>query len=453
MHRSPGTSARSVAAFLGAMLVCFVAAWAPAQAPAQTRSLRAAPADRALFVERPGITEFSGQMIVRPLQPEALAAQLRLSLAGRDGDTDVTAAVAATRARAVERIAPHVIEYVRQTDEYIVDLPEWADENSFADALMATGEYEYAVPNWICFPTATVPNDGGYWQQWHHAKVRSALAWDIETGGADTVIAIVDGGININHIDMAAAVVPGYNAPNRLPQLQGGAIDDVDGHGTYVAGIAGAIGNNGTHVVGMGWGFSIMPVRYYNSPGGGFLSDLLDGVRWAVDNGADIVNVSQTGVEFAPVQTTGQYVSEQGGLLVWAAGNDGRYLGWFDWPDVLIVGATDQNDGRPTWSAYGVAVDAFAPGVDMLSIGREGGLAIGSGTSAATPVVTGIAGLLKSAHPGATPKQIERWIMAGCVDLGSPGDDALWGNGRVDAFSSMRAPKHIAPLQDASGPG
>ena len=93
-----------------------------------------------------------------------------------------------------------------------------------------------------------------------------------------------------------------------------------------MSGLAGAIGNNGTHVVGMGWNFSIMPVRYYNSPGGGFLNDLFDGARWAVEHGAKCINVSQTGVEYEPVQTTGEYIKSQGGLLFWAAGNDGRDL-------------------------------------------------------------------------------------------------------------------------------
>ncbi len=405
-------------------------AWAPI---AQTLAVLAlavgtAHAEPPRFVERPGITEFSGRMIVRPLQTEAL---MRL--------VDDRADAEAIRARAAARLAPQLIERVPETDEHIVRVPRGEGENAYADRLLATGDYEYAHPDWRCFPLQTIPNDGGYWQQWHHLRLSSSLAWDVTTGDPGVVIAIVDGGVQLDHPDLAGALVPGYNAPSRTPQAEGGGVDDVDGHGTFVAGLAGAIGDNNTHVVGMGWNFSVMPVRYYDSPGGGFLSDLLNGARWAVDHGARVVNVSQTGVDSLSVQTTGAYITTQGGLLLYAAGNDARDLSWFDWPDVIVVGATDVNDAKADFSAYGVAIDVFAPGVDMLSTGREGGLAQGSGTSAATPVASGIAGLLFSVSPSASPAQIEQRLLAGCVDLGEPGDDPYWGRGRVDAYASVTA--------------
>jgi len=381
-----------------------------------------ASAEPPRFVERPGITEFSGQMIVRPLQAWVLG-----------GRADAPA----IRERAAARLAPHVIEHVRETDEYIVTLPQGETESSYADRLLATGDYEYATPNWICHPVQTIPNDGGFWQQWHHLRVGSSLAWDISTGDPSVVIAIVDGGVQIDHPDLAGALVPGYNAPTRTAQADGGQVSDVDGHGTFVAGLAGAIGDNGTHVVGMGWNFSVMPVRYYDNPGGGFLSDLLNGARWAVDHGAKCINVSQTGVDNAPVQTTGAYIKSQGGLLLYAAGNDGRDLSWFDWPDVIIVGATDVDDAKPDWSAFGVALDMYAPGANILSTGWNNGLAIGSGTSAAAPVASGVAGLIWSAFPNASPALVEQMLLGGCVDLGDPGDDPFWGRGRVDAYQSV----------------
>ena len=110
------------------------------------------------FVERPGSLEFSGQMIIRPLQPAAL---------GEHGLGPERIEV--IRKRATARIDEHVIEYVTQTDEYLVNLPANETENSYAARLMTTGDYEYAVPNWICHPTETIPNDGGYDQQWHHS--------------------------------------------------------------------------------------------------------------------------------------------------------------------------------------------------------------------------------------------------------------------------------------------
>jgi hypothetical protein len=374
------------------------------------------------FVERPGIVEFSGQMIVRPVQRTAL------SLGGQD--------IRVARARAAARLMPQAIEYISQTDEYIVVLPAGETENSYAARLMATGDYEYVVPNWICHPTR-VPNDGDYWQQWHHPKVRSPYVWDISIGNPGVIVADVDGGVQLDHPDLVGALVPGYNSRDRLAQRDGGDVSDVDGHGTFVIGLAGAVGNNHINVVGMGWQLSIMPVRYYNSPGGGYLGDILDGVRWAVDHGVKCVNVSQTGVEYSPVQTTGAYVTSQGGLLFWAAGNDGRNLSWFDWDDVIVVGATDPNDARATFSAYGRAVDVFAPGTNIYSTGLGGYLAIGSGTSAATPIAAGIAALVWSVHPTMTPAEVRARLFSGCVDLGPPGHDDTWGWGRVDSYATV----------------
>lgn len=378
------------------------------------------------FTERPGLLEFSGRLIVRPLQPTT----------ARDRGL-APAAIEVLRARASDALQPHRIEYVPATDEYVIALPSGRTENDFAAQLMATGDYEYAVPDWRCFPVGTIPNDPSYGMQWHHPKLRSPQAWNIHAGGSNLVIAIVDGGVQLDHPDLAAALVPGYNAQDRVAQSAGGQVGDVDGHGTFVAGLAAAVGNNGAHVVGIGWGFSLMPIRYYNSPGGGYLSDLLDGARWAVDHGARCINVSQTGVEYAPVQTTGAYVRQNGGLLFWAAGNDGRDLSWFDWPDVIVVGATDVNDQRPSWSAFGLAVDVFAPGAEIISTGMPGGLAMGNGTSAATPIAAGICGLVWSWTPVLPSQQVESSLFAGCVDLGPPGNDVAWGFGRVDAYSTL----------------
>ena len=380
------------------------------------------------FAERPGFLEFSGQMIVRPLQPSKLQ---RRGLEPKQ--------IEQIRRRAASRLLPQAIEHVAQTDEYIVTIPAGESENSYAARLMATGDYQYVVPNWICHPAETIPNDGwGYAVQWHHQTLQSPLAWDITTGDPSVIIAIVDGGVELDHPDLAAALVPGYNAADRIAQQDGGDVNDVDGHGTFVAGLAGAIGNNGTHVVGMGWDFSIMPVRYYNSPGGGLLSDVLDGARWAVEHGAKCVNVSQTGVEYEAVQTTGAYIKSQGGLLFWAAGNDGRDLSWFDWDDVIVVGGTDPNDDRTYCSAYGLAVDLFAPGIDIYSTGIPGGLAIsGCGTSASTPMVAGVGALVWSIDPTLTPGQVERHVLLGCDDLGAPGEDETWGWGRANSHASV----------------
>ena len=380
------------------------------------------------FVERRGQLEFSGLMIVRPWQPDALAAR---------GET--LESIEAIRIRAGVRLRAHLVEYVPETDESIVSVPPGHSETSFAQMLMATGDYQYAEPDWICHATDRIPNDPSYWQQWHHSKVRSPLAWDVTIGDPSLVIAIVDGGVQLDHPDLAAALVPGYNSDDDLAQIDGGDVSDVDGHGTFVAGLAGAIGNNRSHVAGMGWSFSIMPIRYYNQPGGGYLHNILEGARWAAENGARCINVSQTGVDNSSVQTTGAYVKGLGSLLFWAAGNDQRDLSWFDWDDVIIVGATDPNDDKASFSAYGLAVDLFAPGTDIYSTGMPSALAIGSGTSSSAPMAAGIGALVWSHRPSLTPEQVEESLFTGCVDLGPPGEDPYWGWGRIDARDSVAA--------------
>ena len=387
------------------------------------------PANRLMFVERPGVLEFSGQMIVRPRQPEALRAQ---------GLTEQE--IQSCRRRAADRLQGHVLEFVGATDEYIIQLPDAEDENSFADRLMATGDYQYVVPNWFCHPVETIPNDPEYYRQWYHPKMNCPLAWDLVTGDPNLIVAVVDGGVELDHPDLADALVPGYNSKDDLAQDEGGDVSDIHGgHGTFVAGIIAAIGNNGSHTAGVGWNLSIMPIRYTNDPNGGLLGDILDGVRWAVDHGAKCVNVSQTGVEYEPVETTGQYVTSQGALLFWAAGNDGRDLSWFDWSDVIIVGATDANDERPSWSAYGRAVDVFAPGNEIISLSLNGGLGIGSGTSAACPMATGVSALICSMRPCLPPELVKKYIFFTCEDLGLPGNDDEWGWGRVDAYGAVSA--------------
>ena len=384
------------------------------------------------FVERPGELEFSGQMIVRPLQTATLS---ELGTSYKDHER--------IQERAAARVRPHTLEYIVETDEYIVRLPSGLDENAYAAQLMATGDYEYAEPNWICFPTQNVPNDPSYGQQWHHPKVRSPKAWDIHTGDPNLVIAIVDGGVMLDHTDLAPALVPGFNAADGVAQVAGGDVTDVDGHGTFVAGLAGAVGNNGIHVTGMAWNASLMPVRYYNSPGGGFLHHILEGARWAAENGARCVNVSQTGVEFNSVQSTGAYLKSLGSLLIWAAGNDDRDLNWFDWDDVIIVGSTNEQDAKAGFSAYGQAVDVYAPGTNIISTGIPGGLAMGGGTSASAPIVSGICALIWSYRPHLTPDQVEQALFATCTDLGPPGEDTYWGWGRVDAHAAVRGPDPV----------
>lgn len=392
-------------------LLASVGAFAQIQGPGQ-------------YFQRPGVQEFSGEMIVRPVQASALN-QARVP---QGWQTYI-------QARARQRLLPFTKEYVAATDEYVIRIPAGENENTMSARLMATGDYQYAEPNWFCYPLRT-PNDPRYGQQWHHPVVKSPQAWDLVTGSAAVTVAVVDTGIDTTHPDLAPNRVPGYNSVDRKAEVDGGQVNDINGHGTHVAGDAAAIGNNGVGVCGMGWNFRIMMVRTSNSPGGGAsIADITAGARWAADNGAKSVSASYGGVDSATVGTTGTYIKTKGALFLYAAGNDNRDLANFSHADTIVVGASDQGDRKASFSAYGRGVHVFAPGVNILSTTRGGGYGEASGTSMATPVANGVVALIYAANPSLTADQVMDALESTCDNIGS---SAIFGKGRINAFKAVQ---------------
>lgn len=378
------------------------------------------------FIQEPGVLEFSGEMMVRPKQVRDLE---------RQGAT--LREIQAVRSLARGLVADHTVTYYPEVDEYIVRVPFGFDENTYGAYLMSTGVFQYATPNWICYPVA-VPNDPEYPNQWHLPKIEAPRCWDLFTGSANIIVAICDTGCDLNHEDLAGIYVPGFNSASNQPQGVGGDVTPVHPHGTHVAGIVGAIGNNAKGVAGVNWNVSIMPIRVSNvSSGSASLGSLTSGARWAVDNGAKIINTSYSGVASDSIQTTGEYIRERGGLYFYAAGNDNRDLNWFDHADVVIVGATDQSDAKAGFSAYGLATDCFAPGVGILSTTPNNNYQSWNGTSMATPCAAGVAAMIWSAKPSLSSYEVEAFLYSGCEDLGVPGNDPYFGWGRVNVFRSV----------------
>lgn len=376
------------------------------------------------FKEIPGMQEFTGQMIVRPKQPADLAK------AGKG-----TFEQFVVRSRAQARLRTLSGSYVPETDEYIVNLPPGENENSYSAKMMATGDYQYVEPNWRCYPVAN-PNDPRFGQQWHHQVVKSPQAWDFLTGSNSIIVAVVDTGIDLSHPDLAPNRVPGYNSVDQLAEVDGGQVNDLNGHGTHVAGDAAAIGNNGVGVAGMGWNFKIMMVRTSNSASGSApISAITNGARWAADNGARAVSASYSGVDSSAVGTTGTYIKTKGALFSYAAGNDNRNLTGFNHPDTIVVGATDPNDLKASFSAYGPAVHVFAPGVNILSTTLGGGYGNSSGTSMATPIVNGAIGLIFAANPLLTPNEAQEVLESQCDVIGP---SSIFGHGRINQFKNMQ---------------
>ena len=339
------------------------------------------------------------------------------------------------QSRVAPRFAKNLVRYYSQTDEYVVKVPAGKTDNSYAKELIDTGDFQYVCPNWRLYPTRN-PNDPQYPQQWHHPKIKSNLAWNLWTGSSQQYISFVDTGVTKNHEDLHDLLVPGYNSVDRKTEAEGGDINDINGHGTHVAGCGAAHGNNGIGVSGVGWNFKIRFVRTSNSPSGGAsLDDILAGARWAVDNGSRTISASYSGVDNDPVGTTGTYVKSKGRLFFYAAGNDNRDLNMFSYADTIVCGASDENDGKAGFSAYGKGVALFSPGTNILSSTIDGGYGYASGTSMATPITNGAMALIWSANPSLTPDEAQQILYLSCDAIGSSN---VFGYGRTNVYKGVQ---------------
>jgi len=382
------------------------------------------------YVETPGVTEFTGRLIVRPLQVTDLMEQ---GMSRSD-------ALELNR-RATQRAQQWGMkEYVADTDETVLIIPEGHDESSLADWLLATGEYQYAEPDWLCYLTETTPDDPAFGNQWQHGKMKSEKAWDFGFGSSTFIACTVDTGVDLDHPDLEANLIDGYNSASRRSQANGGSVRDINGHGTATLGCVGAIGNNGNGVVGMAWDINLMPVRCTNnSNGSASLSNLTDGARWASDNGARSVSVSYSGGNSNSVQTAGAHLKNEGSLLCWSAGNGGNRVSGSNHEDVIIVSATNQSDNVTSWSTYGPWVDVAAPGESVRTTTLGGGNGAVSGTSFSAPIVNGVIAMMMVMNPSGGPNDIEALLFANCVDIEGAGQDEKSGHGRPNFFRALRA--------------
>ncbi|MDI1464266.1 S8 family serine peptidase [Catellatospora sp. KI3] len=288
---------------------------------------------------------------------------------------------------------------------------------------------------------AVVPNDSWYaTDQGYLNTIRLPQAWDRTKGSTSQVIAVLDTGVNGTHQDLTGRVLAGYDAIANTPIAAGTNSDD-NGHGSEVAGIAAANTGNGIGVAGAAWTAQILPVKVLDSEGYGYDSDIAEGVIWAADHGAKVINMSLGGVDDDPVlHDAVTYATDKGAVVVVAAGNDGNFTPQYPaaYPEVLAVGATDAAGKLTDFSSLGDWVDVAAPGFDMISTGNDGNYWYGmAGTSFAAPLVSGVAALVRTVNPSMTPAQVIAKIKTTARDAGPHGLDPYYGNGIVDAFYAV----------------
>jgi type VII secretion-associated serine protease mycosin len=284
---------------------------------------------------------------------------------------------------------------------------------------------------------AAPSNDPGRSGQWALDRFAAEDVWTTNTGVGVTV-AVVDSGIDASHPDLTGRVLPGTD----LVTGTGDGSADGYGHGTHVAGIIAATAGNGIGVAGLAPGVALLPVRVLDDSGTGWSSTTAAGIIWAVDHGAQVVNLSLgSTVPSAVSQQAVDYASAHGVLVVAAVGNGrdtgnlANYPAAYD--GVLGVGATDQADASASFSTTGASVDVAAPGVSIESTYKGAAYATMSGTSMATPYVSASAALLKAANPALAPADLTRLLEQSATDLGAAGRDDQTGFGLVSPGAAV----------------
>jgi subtilisin family serine protease len=300
---------------------------------------------------------------------------------------------------------------------------------------------------------SAVPNDPYFASgQTYLNTIRMREAWDLGHGSATVIVAVVDTGVT-PVADLFGRVLPGHNfvlddgdtSPD--DQVVGDEDDARDnsviGHGTLVAGIVAATTDNGLGIAGVAGEARVLPVKVLNAHGAGTDYQIAAGIVWAVDHGASIVNLSLRA--FAPgtaLCDTVTYAISKGTLVIAAAGNDGEGVPMYPaaCPGVVAVSATDTNGDFASFSNYGPWVSIAAPGIQITSTRNDNRIGAESGTSLASPIVAGVAALVKAQHPDWTPAQITTRLEESASDRGPVGIDPYYGHGLLDAYRALGGP-------------
>ena len=316
------------------------------------------------------------------------------------------------------------------------------------------------------------------------ADIDAPEAWDITTGNSGTILAVVDTGVDINHPDLAVNIWSNLAEVNGIPGIDddnNGYIDDVNGwnffdnvpwvvfsadedsHGTHVAGTIAADGNNGTGVVGVNWNAQIMVLKFLGPGGSGYTSDAIAAIEYAMNNGAEVINASWGCQESPSVpncfsQALKDAIQAYNRVFVAAAGNNGtdndgvfsHYPSSYNSPNIIAVAATDRNDALASFSNVGTAsVDLGGPGVSILSTLPLNNYGYGSGTSMATPHVTGVAALLLALDPTLSPAEVKGLILDNADPVSSLAGITVTG-GRLNAANAVGAVS--PPIADTTPP-
>jgi thermitase len=343
-------------------------------------------------------------------------------------------------------------------------MPQEISVNDLAAKLPAE-EIEYVEPDFKVHGSF-ISDDPKISNQWAHAVVNSAAAWDVSRGSSSVIVAILDSGIDYNHEDLAANTWsnPGEIPGDGIDNDGNGFVDDIHGwnfvdnnntpiaddsafHGTHVAGTVGAVGNNGIGISGHAQNVRLMALKFLGSDGSGYTSDAVKGIKYAIARGAKIINNSWGGgSKSATLSAAIDDARAAGILFVVAAGNEGvnndkvaSYPTNYPQDNIVRVAASDSSDKLASWSNYGpTKVDLAAPGVSIYSTKNGNAYQYLSGTSMATPLVSGVLATMIAARPDLTYLQIKGALLETVDVIASLKGRVAW-NGRINAGKALQA--------------
>lgn len=387
----------------------------------------------------------------------------------RDSADKLHAAMNAKRLRSYKLISADVVQ-----------LPDGSDLVKAIAAYTARPEVAYAEPNYKV-QALKLPNDPQFGSLWGmnntgqtggttDADIDAPEAWDLSTGSQDVVVGVIDTGVDYTHNDLAANMWVNeteYNGTAGVDDDGNGIIDDIhgarwtngdgtvtsgdpmdgNGHGTHCSGTIGAVGDNGIGVAGVNWSVRIMALKFLDDEGSGYDTDAIAALEYAIQNGAHLTSNSWGGGGYS--QAMVDAINAAGAanqLVIAAAGNDygndndanPMYPASYSPDNIIAVAASDHTDNIAYFSNYGAeTVDLAAPGVNILSTvpgnGYDGSY---SGTSMATPHVSGVAALLLSRNPGAAYQDLKDWILDNVTPL-PQWDGLVVSGGRLNAADAL----------------
>ena len=416
----------------------------------------------------------------------------------------------AARDRLARSAGRRLLGRIPELDLGVVELSPTANVLAAATRLSRRSGVTAAEPNWILESNEVIPTDPSFADQWGlrntgqdhpiadpppssllglaDADADVSDAWSVTQGSPETVIAILDTGVDLTHPDLTGSFWsnPGETVANGIDDDANGYVDDTVGfdfvandpspqddtvgHGTHVSGIAAAAANNSMGGAGVCPACKLMILRAGDARGRFSEAAILDAIAYAVENGADVINMSLGGPVWSKIERQAlAWAGNHGVLVVAAAGNEARdndQLIWtqfgpiapsfpasYDLPNIISVAASNDHDqyGLETGCAvrgrrgcdftnYGhTSTDLAAPGVDIFSTYLFGGYVTASGTSMAAPFVAGVAGLVISTHPEYTPQQVRNAILNSVDHPADLAGGFTLTNGRLNAFNALTA--------------